>query len=153
MDCVYTICFWYIVQVPHEQVLTCSLLISNVVWHSTTLCQGNAASTRFSGAKLTSCVRPPLEFRPRLHGPRMSREVHEMAVKSSILSKFCGAELVCQCAHWANGVRQFFFRAGLAQTRLSSRSSSACDWSNCCLIRPGREEQDKQTNLSPQESH
>lgn len=79
--------------------------------------------------------------------------VHEMAVKSSILSKFCGAELVCQCAHWANGVRQFFFRAGLAQTRLSSRSSSACDWSNCCLIRPGREEQDKQTNLSPHESH
>ena len=153
MDCVYTIPVWYIVQVPHEQDLTCSLLISNVVWPSTTLCQGNAASTRFSGAKLTSCVRPPLKSRPRLHGPCMSREIHEMAVKSSILSIFCGAELVCQCAHWANEARQFFFRAALAQTRLNSRSSSACDWSNCCLICPGREEYDKQTNLTRQESY
>ena len=83
-------------------------LDSNVVWHSTTLCLGNAESTRFFGAKLTSCVRPPLKSRPRLHGPCMSREIHEMAVKSSILSIFCGAELVCQCAHWANEARQFF---------------------------------------------
>ena len=33
---------------------------------------------------------------------------HEMAGKSSILSIFRGAELVCQRAHWANDVRQFF---------------------------------------------
>ena len=57
---------------------------------------------------------------------------------------------MCPLGQWGATV---FFRAGLAQTRLSSRSSSACDWSNCCLIRPGREEQDKQTNLSPHESH
>lgn len=58
---------------------------------------------------------------------------------------------MCPLGQWSATV--FFFRAGLAQTRLSSRSSSACDWSNCCLIRPGREEQDKQTNLSRHESH
>ena len=58
---------------------------------------------------------------------------------------------MCPLGQWSATV--FFFRAGLTQTRLSSRSSSACDWSNCCLIRPGREEQDKQTNLTRHESH
>ena len=57
---------------------------------------------------------------------------------------------MCPLGQWGATV---FFRAGLAQTRLNSRSSRACDWSNCCLIRPGREEQDKQTNLSRHESH
>ena len=151
MNCVYTIRFWYIVQVPHEQVLTCSLLISNVVWHSTTLCQGNAASTRFSGAKLTSFVRPPLESRPRLYGPRRSRETWDGRKKFDLINISCSRTRLSMCplGQWCATV---FFRAGLAQTRLNSRSSSACDWSNCCLICPGREEYDKQTNLTRQES-
>ena len=56
---------------------------------------------------------------------------------------------MCPLGQWSATV---FFRAGLAQTRLNSRSSRACDWSNCCLICPGREEYDKQTNLTRQES-
>ena len=147
-------CFRHDVWVPHVEIIKYSLLISNcsMPLHITVLRECRVKFPRFFCTKLMPCVRPPLESRPRLYGPRRSRETWDGRKKFDLINiSWSRTRLsTCPLGQWCATV---FFWAGLAQTRLNSRSSSACDWSNCCLIWPGREEHDKQTNLTRQESY